>query len=463
MKPAAATALPAPPLGTLDRGEPIQVFFVPKGTPARPTIARADGIRMWDTAGNCWIDAVSGPVACNLGYGNARVIEAMRRQAEATAFANPPAFESEANRRLADLLAETAGPGLERSYLVSGGSEAIEAAMKFARQWAVVSGQASRWKVISRQPSYHGGTLGALAVSGDGAAEAFWGPMVRPMPKVPAPLSYRMPEGFSAETYAQHAAEALAAKIEEEGPETCLAFLMEPVGGVATGALVATDAYYRRVREICDQYGVLLIYDEVMCGAGRCGTFLSHHRWTDARPDISVLAKGVGAGYLPLGVVLTSAEMQAAVAAAGGFAHGHTAMGNPLACAVGLAVLEETLERGLVGSAARMGAVLRNRLDAIAARSPIIGDVRGAGLLTAVELVADKETKARLPADKAPMQSALRIAHGKGLILYHRAVNGGRYGDWLMVAPPLIVTEPEIDEICGRLEESLDELARQML
>lgn len=453
---------PRPALGTQPRGEPMHVFAVPKGTPARPTIARADGIHMWDTTGKRYIDGASGPVAVNLGYGNERVIEAMTRQARMTAFANLPAFESDANRDLADKLSAAAGPGFERVFVCSGGSEAIEAAIKFARQVKLAAGESGRWKVISRMPSYHGGTLGAVAIGGDSQALDVWGAMVKTMPKVPAPLSYRVPQNFTAETYAEHAAEELARCIEAEGPDSVLAFILEPVGGVATGALVAPDAYYTRVREICDQHGILLIYDEVMCGAGRCGTFMSHQRWTDAKPDISVLAKGIGAGYVPLGIMLTSAELQGALSARGGFTHGHTAVGNPLSCAVGLAVLEETLERGLVEHAATMGARLRDRLLDIQTRSPILGDVRGLGLLQAIEIVRDKESKTPYsPAKMAPAKLC-EISFAKGLILYQRRTNGARFGDFVMIAPPLITSPEQIDEIAGLVEESLGDLERAL-
>ncbi len=451
-----------PPIGTQRAGEPIQVFFLPKGTAPLPTVDRAEGLEIFSTDGRRWIDGASGPVAVNLGYGNTRVLDALDRQARATPFANPPAFESEANRRLADMLSGIAGPGLDRVHVLSGGSEAIESALKFARQWAVVTGRSSRWKVISRMPSYHGSTLGALAISGDESALDIWRPMTASMPKVPAPFSYRIPDGHDRESWSAHCLERLEATIQAEGPETVLAFIHEPVGGVATGALLALDSYYRGVREICDRHGVLLIHDEVMCGAGRCGTFFSHHRWTDARPDISVLAKGIGAGYMPLGLMIAPTEMQEAVTGAGGFAHGHTAVGNPLACAVGLAVLEETLERKLTENAARIGAYLRSRLDGIAARSDVVGDVRGAGLLTAVEIVDDKSGKTAFAPERMAAIALCRIAFSKGLILYTRRTNGGRFGDWVMVAPPLIATEADVDEICDLLEKSLADL-RDML
>lgn len=456
-------ALPAPPLGSLPRGEPIQVFAAPPGTPAKPRIARAEGIRMWDTDGKVYVDASSGPVACNLGYGNRCVLDALREQAEAAAFANVSHFESAANRRFAERLAEAAGPGYERVFAVSGGSEANEAALKLARQIAVARGETSRSKVIARQPSYHGSTLGALSITGDPAAHDLFGPMMRQMPKVPAPVTYRRPEHLEPEAWALLCADALESAIQNEGAETVLAFIQEPVGGVATGALVPHDIYMRRVRQICDRHGVLLIHDEIMSGGGRTGGFLAHEHWPECKADLVVMAKGVGAGYFPLGLVLAPRDLVALVAETGGFQHGHTAFGNPLACAVGLAVLEETLERDLVANARNMGARLRKHLQSIAERSPIIGDIRGKGLLMAVEFVVDKERKIPFPVKAQAALVVSRAAADHGLILYTRRTNWGRDGDWVMVAPPLIVRAEEIDDIAERIEATVRQAAGQLL
>lgn len=421
----------------------------------RPRIARAEGVWFEDVEGRRYMDASSGPVVSNLGHGNRRVLDAMAAQAEAVAFAFPMQWESEANLRLSARLAELAGPSLDRSFLCSGGSEAVETALKFARSHAVAAGQAGRWKVIGRDPGYHGGTLGALAVTGDKAAHALYGPMLRAMPLVPAPFTYRLPPNHTAESYARLCADALEALIRAEGAETVLAFIMEPVGGLATGALVAPDAYYKAVRDICSRYGVLLIFDEVMSGAGRTGRFLAAQHWPEAAPDLVVLAKGITAGYTPMGAVLAPSAMVDVVAGAGGFMHGFTYFANPLSCAVGAAVLDELVERDLVGNAERMGARMRERLEALAGRCPIVGDIRGKGLLLAVELVADKAEKRMIPLERmAPYRmQALGLEHG--LALYCRRTGGGKYGDWLMVTPPLIVTEAEVDELAARLEATL--------
>jgi adenosylmethionine-8-amino-7-oxononanoate aminotransferase len=219
---------------------------------------------------------------------------------------------------------------------------------------------------------------------------------------------------------------------------------------------VAPDHYYDAVREICDRHGVLLVYDEVMSGAGRTGTFLAAEHWPKARPDLVTLAKGISAGYTPLGVVLAPARMVEAVAGAGGFLHGHTYSANPLSCAIGLAVVREMVERDLMGNAARMGAVLKERLRAAMAKSAIVGDVRGLGLLQAIEIVADKETKAIFPAERQAVYRIIELGIERGLLLYSRRTANGKYGEWLMVCPPLIVTEPEIDEIARLLEDTLE-------
>jgi len=247
----------------------------------------------------------------------------------------------------------------------------------------------------------------------------------------------------------------LAETIEREGPETVLAFIMEPVGGLATGALVAPDSYYRRVREICDRHGVLLVYDEVMSGAGRTGTFLAADHWPDVRPDLVTLAKGIAAGYTPMGALLAPAAMVEAVAESGGFLHGHTYAANPLSCAIGHAVVAEMVERKMMANAAEMGALLRRKLEALKAECAILGDVRGKGLLMAIEIVADQETKAMLPAKCQAVYRIIELGIERGLLLYSRRTADGKYGEWLMISPPLIVTAAEIEEIVGLIGETL--------
>jgi adenosylmethionine-8-amino-7-oxononanoate aminotransferase len=445
----------APASTNPSRGGPVQLFYAKKGAPRRPTVARAEGIYLWDTEGKRYIDASSGPVVSNIGHGNERVVRAMTEQARKVAYASRVVFENGPNIELADLVTSLAGPGLERAFFVSGGSEATEAAIKLARQYAVVRGETSRWKVIAREPGYHGGTLGALAVTGDPEADRLFGVLMQPMPKVPAPFSYRLPANHDADSYARQCAATLDDAIKREGPETVLAFIMEPVGGLATGALVAPDHYHRAVREICTRHGVLLIYDEVMSGAGRTGAFLAADHWPDARPDLVTLAKGIAAGYTPLGAVLAPASMVEAVADAGGFMHGHTYAANPLSCAVGLAVVREMIERKMMANAQAMGARLRERLLAVKAKSALLGDIRGKGLLMAIEIVVDKEAKTPPPAELQAAYRIIELGLERGIALYSRRTANGRYGEWLMVAPPLIVTATEVDEIADLIGATL--------
>lgn len=440
----------------------IQAFHAPATAGRRPRIRRAEGIWFEDEAGHRTIDASSGPVASNLGHGNRRVLDAMRSQAELTPFATPSQFESAANFALAEKLAALCGPGLDRAFLTSGGSEAIETAMRFARQSAVARGEPGRWKIISRMPSYHGNTFGALAITGDPTAHALFGPMMVAMPKVPAPWTYRIPEGHTAATWAAECVNALERAIVAEGAESVLAFIFEPVGGLATGALVAADSYYGAVRAICTRHGILLIHDEVMSGAGRTGSFLASDHWPAGRPDMAVLAKGVSAGYAPLGVVMVPAAMAEYLASAGGFSAGFTYYANPLACAVGAAVLDELVDRQLIANAAKQGAALRSRLDSIAGGSRILGDIRGRGLLMAIELVMDKASQRSIPVEMNAPERLKAIAWQHGLSLYGRRTAAGQFGDWLMISPPLIVTADEVDDIANRLAAALGDYEAEL-
>ena len=409
---------------------------------------------MWDTAGRRYIDVTSGPVAVNLGHGNARVLRAMQEQSARVCFAYPTAFESESNVLLTERLTAQAGMGLERAFFVSGGSEAVEKALQFARRYAMAIGQSSRFKIISRNPSYHGSTRAVMALSADPGYAPFLAAGQGGI-QVPAPWSYRPAAGMSAAEYARQCTEALREKILAEGPETVLAFILEPVMGFCGGADYAPPEYYRRVREICTELGVLMIFDETISGAGRTGKFLAAHWWPDAQPDMVTLAKGLGGGYYPLAAFLASARMVDAVIGAGGFHLGHTHKGHPLACAVGLAVLEETLERKLIERANDVGAYLRSRLDALKTEIPVIGDVRGLGMLNAIEIVADQTSKAMLPRTLDVLGRIQSIAREHGLLIYGRRTHTGQFGDWIMVTPPLIATNADVDEIVAGLGETL--------
>ena len=420
----------------------------------RPMLDRAEGIYMWDKSGKRYIDGSSGAMVSNIGHSNPKVLAAMRAQMEKSTFGYRLHFQTEASETLAAKVAELAPAAMNKVFFVSGGSEVVESCLKLARQYVLTQGQAQRFKVISRYPSYHGSTLGALAITGYAPMSAPFDPMMQRMPKVPAPRAYL--DGLDADDPATglHYANMLEAKILEEGPETVLAFIVEPAGGASTGALVPPAGYMRRIREICSQYGVLLIHDEVMTGGGRTGRFFGAEHW-DVVPDIIAISKGFGGGYVPLGAMIARDDIVEAVMQGGGFINGFTYAGNPLACAAGCAVLDEIAAQDLTANAARMGEALATRLRGLMQRYPLIGDVRGKGLLAAFELMADRHTKDPLPAHLNAHARLVDIAYDNGLIIYSRRTRGGTSGDHFLVCPPMIVTEAQLDDIIQRLDQSL--------
>ena len=426
----------------------------------RPLLDRAEGIYLWDVSGKRYLDGSSGAMVSNIGHSNPVVLDAMKRQMDKATFGYRLHFENEPAEQFATAIARRMPQGLDRVFFVSGGSEAVESSIKIARQYAVAKGEASRWKVISRFPSYHGSTLGALALTGMSLMSAPFSPMMTEMPKVPAPTCYLDRDSLTHEQRGLRYANMLREEILRQGPETVLAFIMEPVGGASTGALVAPDSYYPRIREICDEFGILLIADEVMTGAGRTGKYLGVEHW-NLKPDIIALSKGFGAGYAPLGAMVASHEIAETVIDAGGFIHGFTYAGNPLACAAGLAVLGEIDRLGLVKAAEVQGNTLKAELTKLMDRYPFIGDVRGKGLLLAFELVADRETMEPLPVALNAHLRLVDIAYERGLIIYSRRTRGGRIGDHFLVCPPLITTDAQIGEIMDMLTASLDQFAKE--
>lgn len=446
------------PADPTPEARPSHLFY--QGRQRRPRIDRAEGCVIWDEAGRRYLDGSSGAMVTNIGHGNPRVLDAMRAQMERATFAYRLHFENEAAETLADELVAMLPHDLDRAFFVSGGSEAVESCLKLARSWALATGRDSRWKVIAREPAYHGSTLGALALTGYAPLTEPYAPMLRPMPRIAAPTVHLDRDGTDAATLGRRYADLLADTIEREGPESVLAFIMEPVGGAASGALVAPDSYYARVREICDHYGILLIHDEVMSGAGRTGRFLAGEHW-NLVPDLVAMSKGFAAGYVPLGAMVAPSRLVEPVLDAGGFPHGFTYAGNPLACAGGLGVLRELRERNLVAAAEARGADLMARLRQLQARFPFIGDVRGKGLLTAIELVSDRQSMAVLPPAWDAYARLVELAYARGLILYSRRSRGGTEGDHVMVCPPLTVSEAELDELIEKLADALAAFARE--
>jgi adenosylmethionine-8-amino-7-oxononanoate aminotransferase len=427
----------------------------------RPFLSHGEGIYLFDESGKRYIDGSSGAMVSNIGHSNPRVLDKIKTQMDKATFGYRLHFRTHPSEDLAAKTVAMTPEGLDRVFFVSGGSEAVESAVKLARQYAVTQSQGSRYKVISRFPSYHGCTFGALDLTGYDPLREPFAPMMAGMPKVAAPATYLDRDNLNEEERGSKYAELLRDKIIEEGPNTVLAFVMEPVGGASTGALVAPDSYYGRISEICAEFGVLLIYDEVMTGAGRTGKFLAAEHW-GITPDIVALSKGFGAGYAPLGAVVAGKRLVDPILDAGGFLHGFTYAGNPLACAAGLAVLEELEEQELIGNAARMGDVLMKELQALMDRYPFIGDVRGKGLLTAFEFVADRETMEPLPPELNAHSRLVELAYERGLIIYSRRTRGGTAGDHFLVAPPLIITEEQIGEIMIILRDAIDEFAAEV-
>jgi len=423
----------------------------------RPLLDRAEGVYIWDVQGNRYIDGSSGAMVANIGHSNPRVLDAMRAQMDKATFGYRLHFENEPAEELAREVSALMPPGLDRVFFVSGGSEAVESCLKLARNWALATGEDSRYKIISRYPSYHGSTMGALAVTGYDPLTAPYAPMFTAMPKIPSPTCYLDRDDLSTHERGIRYAEMLREEIVRQGPESVLAFIMEPIGGASTGALVAPDSYYPRIREICDEFGILLILDEVMTGAGRTGRFLGAEHW-NLRADIMSLSKGFAAGYAPLGAMVADQRIVEPVLDAGGFPHGYTYAGNPLAAAAGRAVLKEILDQNLIGNAENMGERLRAELKALMTRFPFIGDVRGKGLLLAFELM-NRETGEPLDPGLNAHAELVNLAFERGLIIYSRRTRGGTRGDHFMVCPPLTVESGHITEIIDKLTGALDAFA----
>lgn len=429
-----------------------------KKTP--PTVKSGDGVWLFDSAGKSYLDACGGAAISSLGHSNQRVLEAAKNQLDAIAFAHTGFFTSQPAEELADRLVELAPAGIERVYLVSGGSEAVEAAIKLARQYFVEKGENSRSQIISRWQSYHGNTLGALAAGGNKWRRAQFEPLLAPaMHQIDPCYFWRFGEdGESGFDYGQRMANQLEAKILELGAQNVAAFMAEPVVGATMGAVAAEEGYFKRIREICDAHGVLLILDEVMCGAGRTGTFFASEQ-EGILPDVICMAKGLGAGIQPIGAMLCSDEIFHTIADGSGFfQHGHTYMGHPVAAATALAVLEEIKVNDLLANVTIMGKLLENGLNARFRQNPYVGDIRGRGLFFGLELVVDKQTKTPFEARHGLNKIIKRRAMEAGLMVYpFGGTIDGKNGDHILLAPPYIVTQDDVKMIVERLGIALDQ------
>lgn len=426
---------------------------------APPAAASGRGIEIIDSAGKRYIDASGGAAVSCLGHGHPAVAAAMRKQLDALAYAHTGFFTTEVAETLADHLIEHAPPGMSHVYLVSGGSEAVEAALKMARQYFTERGERQRRHVIARRQSYHGNTLGALAAGGNEWRRAPFSPLLIETHHVDPCFSYRLQEpGESDEAYGRRAADSLDRKIGELGAENVLAFVAETVVGATAGAVPPAPGYFRRIREICDRHGVLLILDEVMCGMGRTGTLHACEQEGIA-PDLLTIAKGLGGGYQPIGAVLLGKHIHDAFANGSGFfQHGHTYMGHPMACAAALAVQQTIRQDNLLANVVDMGALLRRRLSERFGNHPHVGDIRGRGLFQAIELVEDRSDKTPFDPARKLHARVKKAAMARGLMVYPMGGTiDGQRGDHVLLAPPFIVTAEQIGEIVDRLGSAIDD------
>ncbi len=423
-----------------------------------PVAARGDGVFIEDRDGKRYLDASGGAAVSCLGHSNARVVAAIKGQLDAIPFAHTGFFTSEAAETLADRLVADAPTGIDHVYFVSGGSEAVEAALKLARQYFVEIGQPQRRHVIARLQSYHGNTLGALAVGGNMWRRQQFEPLLIETHHISPCFAYRWAEdGESEADFGRRVADELEAKILELGADTVIAFIAEPVVGATLGAVPAAEGYFRRIREICDRYGVLMILDEVMCGMGRTGTLHACEQ-DGVAPDIMTVAKGLGAGYQPIGATMVAGRIYEAIRGGSGFfQHGHTYMGHPTACAAALEVQKVIAEEDLLANVRAMGDLLDRALTERLGNHRHVGDIRGRGLFRGVELVADRTTKE--PFDPATRLNARIKAEAmrRGLICYPMGGTvDGKKGDHVLLAPPFIVEPGHIDLIVDRLAEAID-------
>ncbi|MTH98535.1 aspartate aminotransferase family protein [Roseibium sp. RKSG952] len=422
-----------------------------------PVAAGGDGCYLIDDQGRRYLDCGDAAVSC-LGHSNPAVVKAVQDQVEQIAFAHTGFMTSEPAEELADLLIEHAPGDLDRVYFVSGGSEATEAAIKLARQYYLEIGQPERRHVIARRQSYHGNTLGALSAGGNAWRRAQFAPMLIDMTHISACYEYaEKPEDESSFDYGQRIANELEAEILRLGPDTVMAFMAEPVVGATLGAVPAVDGYFKRIREICDQYGVLLILDEVMCGMGRTGhLFACDH--DGVAPDILCIAKGLGAGYQPIGAMMCTGKIYDAIRDGSGFfQHGHTYIGHPVATAAALAVVRELTGRELPARAGVMGEKLQSALEAAFGQHPNIGDIRGRGLFRGIEIVADRETRAPFDPALGVAGKIKKAALAEGLICYPMSgTRDGKNGDHVLLAPPFIIEDAQIDELVSKLSKAID-------
>jgi adenosylmethionine-8-amino-7-oxononanoate aminotransferase len=424
-----------------------------------PVAVRAEGAWVEDAAGRRYLDAAGGAIVVGIGHGDPVVAAALAEQAGRLAYVHGSAFTTEVLEAYAAELASIAPMPGARVFPVSGGSEAVETALKLARAYHLARGEAGRTVIVARRLSYHGNTRGALDASGRPRLRAPYEPWLGHAVHVPAVAEYRCPApGHPAGCGAWHAAQ-LEAAFQEAGPGRVAAFIAEPIGGATTGAAVPPDDYWPAVAGVCRRHGVLLIADEVMTGFGRTGRWFAGDHW-GLQPDILVAAKGASSGYWPLGLCLASGEVHDTVRAGGGFVHGLTFSHHPVGAAVGRAVLGRLRTLGLVEAAAAKGPLLLAALNGALGELPAVGDVRGRGLLAGVELVADRDSREPFPPGERVVERVVAAARRHGLLVYwSKGCADGVAGDVIVLGPPLIISPEEIALAAERLAAAIAEVA----
>ncbi len=425
---------------------------------ALPHAASAQGVYITDTEGRQYLDGSGGAAVTSVGHAHPEVLAVMRAQIDNLCYAHTGFFTTDAAEELAEKLVNLAPEPLNHVYLVSGGSEAVEAALKMARQYFVEVGQPQRRHIIARRQSYHGNTIGALATGGNAMRRQQFQPLLPETHHVSPCYAYRdKGNDETPEAYAARLADELEAKIRELGPECVMAFVAEPVVGATLGAVAAEADYFKRIRKICDHHGVLLILDEVMCGMGRTGTMFACEQ-EGISPDIVTIAKGLGGGYQPIGAVMLSSAIYESFANGSGlFQHGHTYLGHPVVAAAANKVVEIIARPDTLANVNAMGERLQNGLEAVLGASPYVGDIRGRGLFRGIELVADREHKTPFDPARKIHAKAKRQAMARGLISYPMGgAIDGVHGDHILLAPPYTINAGEIDLLIERITQAID-------
>ena len=428
-----------------------------------PVVERGEGIYLFDTKGRKYIDGSGGSsVVTSIGHGNKRVAAVMAQQAETIAFSPAHCFANKPHIELCDRIAEIAPPGLKQTFLLSGGSEATENAVKFARQYEYERNHRGKFTVIGRWQGFHGNTFGAMTVGGFSSRRQIYGPMLGHAVKIPPCYCYRCDWGLQYGQCNLECAHALRKAIRQEGAENTLAFIAEPVVGAALGAVPAVPEYFPLVRRICDEADVLFIADEVMTGFGRTGKNFGLDHW-GVIPDIIATAKGISGGYTPLAaVILRDKIMELLRAKKSSFRGGHTYCGNPLSSRVGIEVLDIIREQSLIENTRRMGERLLQGLRKLLDH-PTVGDVRGLGLMAGVEFVRDKRSKEPFPTEYLFGKRVFEEAFARGLVVFPaRGTVDGVAGDHLLLAPPFIITESQVDDLLAILDEAIGAVERAL-